>query len=126
MIDTHASVWLSDAIWCHKTLLTSVKLQNMSWYKTGFVSRQILHLLSKLQNWICLKTGQYKTYIVSNTKIEASIRATKPKSWQSHLTSETVEIFIQNEKAGLVSTHGWYAYHIKTVQWNTNIKVQND
>ena len=70
--------------------------------KTGFISRQVLHLLSKLQNWICPKTGQYKTCIVSITKIEASIRATKPKPWQSHLTSETVEIFIQNEKAGLV------------------------
>ena len=70
--------------------------------KTGLVSRQLLHLLSKLQNWICPKTGQYKTALVSNTKIEASIRATKPKPWQSHLTSETVEIFIQNEKAGLV------------------------
>ena len=44
--------------------------------------------------------GQYKTCIVSNTKIEASIRATKPKPRQSHLTSETVEIFIKNEKAG--------------------------
>ena len=82
----------------------SVKLQNLSWYKTGFVSRQVLHLLSKLQNWICPKTGQYKTFIISNTKIEASIRATtKPKPWQPHLTSETVEIFIQNEKTGLVS-----------------------
>ena len=80
-------------------LCTSVKLQNMSWYKTGFVSRQVLHLLSRLQNWICPKTGQYKTCIVSNTMIEASIRDTKPKPWQSHLTSETVEIFIQNEKA---------------------------
>ena len=48
------------------------------------------------------KTGRYKTGLVSNTKIEASIRATKPKPWQSHLTSDTVEIFIQNEKAGLV------------------------
>ena len=75
--------------------VTSVRLQNLPWYKTGFVSRQVLHLLSKLQNWICPKTGQYKTCIVSNTKIEASIRATKPKPWQSHLTSETVEIFIQ-------------------------------
>ena len=63
---------------------------------------RFLYLLSKLQNWICPKTGQYKTCIVSNTKIEASIRATKPNPWQSHLTSETVEIFIQNEKAGLV------------------------
>ena len=80
-----------------------VKLQNLSWYKNGFVSKQVLHLLSKLQNWICLKTGQYKTCIVSNTKIEASIRATKPKPWQSHITSETVKIFIQNEKAGLGS-----------------------
>ena len=44
-----------------------VKLQNLSWYKTGFVSRHVLHLLSKLQNWICPKTGQYKTCIVSNT-----------------------------------------------------------
>ena len=78
-----------------------VKLQNLSWYKTGFVSSQVLHLLSKLQNWICPKTGQNKTCIVSNIKIEASTRATKPKPWQSQLTSETVEIFIQNEKAGL-------------------------
>ena len=60
-------------------VVTCVKLQNQSWYKTGFVSRQDLHLLSKLQNWICLKTGQYKTCIISNTKIEASARATKPK-----------------------------------------------
>ena len=79
-----------------------VRLQNLLWYKTGWVSRQVLHLLSKLQNWIWPKTGQYKTYLVSNTKIEASVRATKTKPWQSHLTSETVEIFIQNEKAGLV------------------------
>ena len=70
--------------------------------KTGLVSRLVLHLLSKLQNWIWPKTGQYKTCLVSNTKIEAPIWATKPKLWQSHLTSETVEIFIQNEKAGLV------------------------
>ena len=41
-----------------------VKLQNLSWYKTGFVSRQVLHLLSKLQNWICPKTGQYKACIL--------------------------------------------------------------
>ena len=80
-----------------------VKLQNLSRYKTGFVSRQVLYLLSKLQNWICSETGQYKTCIASNTKIEASIRATKPKAWQSHFISETVEIFIQNENAGLVS-----------------------
>ena len=52
-------------------------------YKTGFVSRQVLHLLSKLQNWICPKTGQYITCIVSNTKIEACTWATKPKPWQS-------------------------------------------
>ena len=82
------------------TVYPSVRLQNLPWYKTGLVSRQVLHLLSKLQNWICPKTGRYKTCLVSNTKIEASIRATKPKPWQSHLTSETVEIFIQNEKAG--------------------------
>ena len=81
---------------------TDVRLQNLPWCKTGLVSRQVLHHLSKLQNWICRKTGQYKTCLESNTKIEASIRATKPKPWQSHLTSETVEIFIQNEKAGLV------------------------
>ena len=80
-----------------------VKLQNLSWNKTGFVTRQVLHLLSRLQNWISPKTGQYKTCMVSNTKIEASIQATKPKPWQSHLTSETVEIFVQNEEAGLVS-----------------------
>ena len=59
--------------------------------------------MSVLQNWICPKTGQYETCIVSNTKIETWIRATKLKPWQSHLTSETVEIFVQNEKAGLVS-----------------------
>ena len=46
--------------------------------------------------------GQYTTCIVSYTKIEASIRATKPKPGYSHLTSETIEILIQNEKAGLV------------------------
>ena len=72
------------------------RLQNLPWYKTGLVSRQVLHLLSKLQNWICPKTSQYKTCVIWNTKIEASIRATKPKPWQPHLTSETVEIFIQN------------------------------
>ena len=61
-------------------------------------------MLSKVQDKAGqYKTGQYKTCIESKTKIEASIRATKPKPWQSHLTSETVEIFIQNEKAGFVS-----------------------
>ena len=39
-------------------------------YKTGLVSRQVLNILSKLQNWICPKTGQYKTCIVPNTKID--------------------------------------------------------
>ena len=77
---------------------TTVRLQNLSWNKIGFVSRKVLHILSRLQNWICPKTGQYKSCIVSNTKIEASIRATKPKPWQSHLTSDTVLIFTQNEK----------------------------
>ena len=81
---------------------TCVRLQNLPWSKTGLVSRQVLHPLSKLQNWIWSKTGRYKTGLVSNTKIEASLRATKPKPWQSNLTSDTVEIFIQNEKAGLV------------------------
>ena len=81
---------------------TFVRLQNLPWSKTGLVSRQVLHPLSKLQNWIWSKTGRYKTGLVSNTKIEASLRATKPKPWQSNLTSDTVEIFIQNEKAGLV------------------------
>ena len=85
-----------------KHMETYVRLQNLPWYKTGLVSRLVLHLLSQLQNWIWPKTGQYKTCLVTNTKIGASIRATKPKPWQSHLTSETVEIFIQNEKAGLV------------------------
>ena len=79
-----------------------VRLQNLPWSKTGLVSRQVLHPLTKLQNWIWSKTGRYKTGLVSNTKIEASLRATKPKPWQSNLTSDTVEIFIQNEKAGLV------------------------
>ena len=91
---------LSNKEWL--TRRTSVRLQNLPWYKTGLVSRQVWHHLSKLQNWIWPKTGRYKTGLVSNTKIEASIRATKPKPWQSHLTSDTVEIFIQNEKAGLV------------------------
>ena len=81
---------------------TPVRLQNLPWSKTGLVSRQVLHPLSKLQNWIWSKTGRYKTGLVSNTKIEASLRATKPKPWQSNLASDTVEIFIQNEKAGLV------------------------
>ena len=92
----------SDAKNFNSLKWTYVRLQNLPWYKTGLVSRQVLHLLSKLQNWICPKTGQYKTGLVSNTKIKFSIQATKPKPWQSHLTSETVEIFIQNEKAGLV------------------------
>ena len=83
-------------------LWTVVRLQNLPWSKTGLVSRQVLHPLSKLQNWIRSKTGRYKTGLVSNTKIEASLRATKHKPWQSNLTSDTVEIFIQNEKAGLV------------------------
>ena len=39
-------------------------------YKTGLISRQVLHLLSKLQNLICPKTGQYKTCILPNTKID--------------------------------------------------------
>ena len=83
--------------------LPSVRLQNLPWYKTGLVSRQVLHLLSKLQNWICPKTGQYKTCLVSNTKIRASIRATKPKPWQSHLTSETVERNIYSKWKGRFS-----------------------
>ena len=82
--------------------ITDVRLQNLPWSKTGLVSRQVLHPLSKLQNWIRSKTGRYKTGLVSNTKIEASWRATKHKPWQSNLTSDTVEIFIQNEKEGLV------------------------
>ena len=86
----------------NRSIWTCVRLQNLPWYKTGLVSRQVSHLLSKLQNWIWPKTGRYKTGLVSNIKIEASIRATKPKPWQSHLTSDTVELFIQNEKAGLV------------------------
>ena len=51
-----------------KSALCCVRLQNLPWYKTCLVSRQVLHLLSKLQNWICSKTGQYKTCLVSNTK----------------------------------------------------------
>ena len=51
-----------------KPALCCVRLQNLPWYKTCLVSRQVLHLLSKLQNWICSKTGQYKTCLVSNTK----------------------------------------------------------
>ena len=49
---------------------TSVRLQNLPWYKTGLVSGQVLHLLSKLQNRIWPKTGQYKTCLVSNTMID--------------------------------------------------------
>ena len=85
-----------------KYVINVARLQNLPWSKTGLVSRKVLHPLSKLQNWIWSKTGRYKTGLVSNTKIEASLRATKPKPWQSNLTSDTVEIFIQNEKAGLV------------------------
>ena len=87
---------------CWVKCASCVRLQNLPWSKTGLVSRQVLHPLSKLQNWIWSKTGRYKTGLVSNTKIEASLRATEPKPWQSNLTSDTVEIFIQNEKAGLV------------------------
>ena len=75
----------------------SVRLQNLPWSKTGLVSRQVLHPLSKLQNWIRSKTGRYKTGLVSNTKIGASLRGTKHKPWQSNLTSDTVEIFIQDQ-----------------------------
>ena len=76
---------------------TCVRLQNLPWSKTGLVSRQVLHPLSKLQNWIRSKTGRYKTGLVSNTKIGASLRGTKHKPWQSNLTSDTVEIFIQDQ-----------------------------
>ena len=55
-----------------------VRLQNLPWYKTGLVSRQVLHLLSKLQNWLWPKTGQCKTCLVSNTKIGASIQLLNP------------------------------------------------
>ena len=105
--DWEAMSFFFGSCWPSATLLqiiheTSVRLQNLPWSKTGLVSRQVLHPLSKLQNWIWSKTGRYKTGLVSNTKIEASLRATKPKPWQSNLTSDTVEIFIQNEKADLV------------------------
>ena len=99
--------------------MTSVRLQNLPWYKTALVSRQVLHLLSKLHNWIWSKTGRYKTGLISNTKIEASIRATKPKPWQSHLTSGTVEIFIQNEKAGLVPMQSRFRSRHKAGFWCT-------
>ena len=89
---------------------TYVKLQNLSWYKAGFVSRQVLQLLSVLQNWIYPKTGQRKTCIVSNSKIAASSRTTKSKPWQSHLTSETVQIFIQNENASLVLAQSRFSF----------------
>ena len=55
-------------LWHHKGCSACDRLQNLPWYKTGLVSRQVLHLLSKLQNWICPKTGNYKTCLVSNTK----------------------------------------------------------
>ena len=84
---------------CNRALLppSTVRLQNLPWSKTGLVSRQVLHPLSKLQNWIRSKTGRYKTGLVSNTKIEASLRGTKHKPWPSNLTSDTVEIFIQDQ-----------------------------
>ena len=105
------------------TMCAYVRLQNLPWYKTGLVSRQVLHLLSKLQNWIWPKTGQYKTCLVSNTKIEASIRDTKPKPWQSHLTSETIKIFIQNKKACFGTKPRWVniAFHM----WNNIIYISS-
>ena len=107
IVETHkplksVRLWYRLAQWQNMIKRMFVRLQNLPWSKTGLVSRQVLHPLSKLQNWIWSKTGRYKTGLVSNTKIEASLRATKPKPWQSNLTSDTVEIFIQNEKAGLV------------------------
>ena len=51
-------------------------IQNRFCIKTGFASS------IEAKKWICPKTGQYKTCIVSNTKIEASLRATKPKPRQ--------------------------------------------
>ena len=99
---TQVVIKRSSQHFSHDPYMTYVRLQNLPWSKTGLVSRQVLHPLSKLQNWIWSKTGRYKTGLVSNTKIEASLRATKPKPWQSNLTSDTVEIFIQNDKAGLV------------------------
>ena len=99
----YANQYLACNYWNYYPVVRScVRLQNLPWSKTGLVSRQVLHPLSKLQNWIRSKTGRYKTGLVSNTKIEASLRGTKHKPWQSNLTSDTVEIFIQNEKAGLV------------------------
>ena len=98
-----SNLWMSAWYYhIYPECIPSVRLQNLPWSETGLVSRQVLHPLSKLQNWIWSKTGRYKTGLVSNTKIEASLRATKPKPWQSNLTSDTVEIFIQNENAGLV------------------------
>ena len=54
------------------TKLVLEQAQSPFWsvIKTSLVSRQVLHLLSKLQNWNSPKTGQYKTCIVSNTKID--------------------------------------------------------
>ena len=60
--------------WIEYTTLCPTKLSEKclgaAGYKTGLVSRRVLHLLSKLQNWICPKTGHYKTSIESNTKID--------------------------------------------------------
>ena len=50
------------------------------------------------QNWIYHKTGQNKACIVLNIKHVASYLAAEPKSWQSHHTSETVGMIIENEK----------------------------
>ena len=53
-----------------KPVLEQAQSQFWSGIKTSLVSRQVLHLLSKLQNWISSKTGQCKTCISSNTKID--------------------------------------------------------
>ena len=75
--------------------VTFVKLQNLTRHRTGFVSKQVLQLLSRLQNWIYPKTCQYKTCIISNTNIVAPSGTTRPKPWPLQLTSETVKIFIK-------------------------------
>ena len=97
------------------------------------MSRQVLHLLSKLQNWICPKSGQYKTCLVSNTKIEASIRATKPQTltvtphlwdsrniyikWKGRFSADTKPVLVRQVErrhkagfgaAGLGTAQSWF------------------
>ena len=74
LFDIYAVIPLPDIWHIHCIIVfygsTCVRLQNLPWYKTGLVSRQVLHLLSKLQNWIWPKTGQYKTCLVQILRLK--------------------------------------------------------